>query len=147
MMHACRRALVVAGTVLLVALLGLEQGRAQVTQVPGGWTALGNVTLDKNGCTGCPATFPTAERWRAFGLGTDTPYAVALSGQAEVVCGDGTSYQVLIKPARRGGLFQVIGNSCVNFESKELRLALTSVSLSPPDADRTVTLTAYGRLR
>lgn len=120
---------------------------AQIAPVPGGWSALGSVALDKNGCGDCPATFATPERQREFGLGTDTPYPVALSGHVEIVCANGSSYQVLVRPSRRGGLFQVVPSSCTNFDTKEIRVVLTSVSLSPPDAERTVTLTVYGRLR
>lgn len=115
--------------------------------MPGGWTPLGQVVLEKNACAACPATFATPTRQRTFGLATDTPYPISLTGQVEIACADGTSYQILVRPAQRGGLFQTIGNSCVNLDSKELRLSLGSISVSPPDADRPVTLTVYGRLR
>jgi hypothetical protein len=126
---------------LLTLIVGPAQG------VPGGWTPLGQVHLDKSGCTDCPGTFATPIRQRSFGLATDSPYAISLAGQVEVVCADGTTYLTLVRSATRGGLFQTIGNACANLDSKELRLTLTTVSLSPPDADRTVALTAYGRLR
>jgi hypothetical protein len=51
---------------------------------------------------------------------------------------------VFLNSPRRGGLFQVIPNSCVNLDSKEMKLTVTSVGLSPADAERTVALVAYG---
>jgi hypothetical protein len=115
--------------------------------VPGGWSRLGQVHLDKDGCKDCPASFATPTRQRTFGLATDSPFAVSLAGQVEVTCKDGTTYQALVRSATNGGLFQTIANTCTNFDSKELRLILTTVSLSPPDADRTVAIGVYGKLR
>jgi hypothetical protein len=121
-----------------------DPSHAQV--VPSGWAALGQVRLEKNACSSCPATFPTVNRHRNIGLSSDSPYPVSLSGRVDIKCADGTSYNVLLRSAARGGLFQVIRNSCVNLDAKEVGLTITSVSLSPPDADRTVTLSVYGSL-
>lgn len=44
----------------------------------------------------------------------------------------------------RGGPFQVIPNTCSSLDSKEIKITVTSVGLSPPDAERSVALMAYG---
>lgn len=126
-----------------VALLALTS----VAQVPVGWAPLGKVTVDKNGCASCPATFPTPQRHRAFGIDSDSPFAVGLNGRFDVTCADGNTYDVPLRSATRGGLFQVLPNQCVNLDVKEIKLTITSVSLSPPDAERTITLNFYGRVR
>src|SRR4051812_4211061 len=114
--------LVSAGIILLALILQPLQSRAQA--VPGGWTPLGQVHLEQNACRDCPATFRTPARQRSFGLATDSPYPISLAGQLEVACTDGTTYQTVVRSATRGGLFQVIANTCTNFDSKELRLTL-----------------------
>jgi hypothetical protein len=137
-----RRLAVLSVTALLVAVVG---GAGQA-QVPGGWTPLGSVALERNACTTCPAAFATPSRQRTFGLASDSPFPISLAGFIEVACADGSTYQVAVRSATRGGLFQTLPNSCVNLDSKEIRIALTTVALSPADADRRVTLTVYGRL-
>lgn len=139
-------AVAVAVAVAVLVATGDEPCRAGVGQGPHAWTPFGQVSLDKNGCGSCPATFPTPSRYRSFGLATDSPYAVTLNGRIDVTCADGGSYNVALRSAVRGGIFQQVPNSCVNLDSKEIKLTITSVSLSPPDAERTVALTAYGRL-
>lgn len=124
----------------LVALVAITQG-------PAAWTPLGQVSIDKNGCASCPGTFPTTARNRTFGIGTDTPYAISLSGRIDVTCADNTTYNVALRSSVRGGIFQVIPNTCVNLDARSIALAVTSVGLSPPDAERTVALTVYTRLR
>jgi hypothetical protein len=139
------RCLLGVATVALFSLTGDEPSHAQVV-VPAGWTALGQVTLDKSGCASCPATFPTTNRHRSFGLASDTPYPLNLSGRIDVTCADGTTYEVLLKSSGRGGLFQIVPNTCVNFDAKQIGVTTTTVSLSPPDADRKVNVTVYGRV-
>ena len=134
-------------TVALVMIAGHETSRAEgATELPAlpGWTALGQVQLDKTGCPSCPAVFATNRRHRGFALASDSPFAISQSGRVDVTCADGSSYNVFLHSTRRGGLFQVIPNACVNFDSKEMKLTVTSVGLSPPDAGRTVALVAYG---
>jgi hypothetical protein len=137
------------GAVAVVSLVlgAAEVSHAQSTPAPYGWTLLGQVVLDKNGCATCPAKFLTPSRYRVFGLASDSPFPISLSGRIDVRCTDGTSYDVVLDSPSSGGFFQLVPNSCVNLESKSLRLSTTSVSLSPPDVNRTVVLTVSGRLR
>ena len=130
--------------VALFSVAREQPSHAQV--VPSGWVALGQVRLEKNACTSCPAKFQTTARHRTIGLSTDTPYPISLSGRVDVTCADGTTYNVLLRSSVRGGLFQTIRNSCVNLDAKEIGLTITTVSLSPPDADRSVALSVYGTL-
>lgn len=112
-----------------------------------GRTSLGQVSLDKSGCASCPATFATPSRYPTFALASDTPFPINLSGRIDVNCTDGSRYDVFLSSPMRGGVFQTIPNLCVNYDSKSLKLAITTVGLSDPDKDRTVTLTALGILR
>lgn len=131
-------------TVALFTVVGHDTSRADSTPTLPGWMALGQVTLDKTGCSSCPAVITTSRRHRGFGLASDTPFALTQTGRVDVTCADGWSYHVFLQSPRRGGLFQVIPNSCVNLDSKEIKLTITSVGLSPPDAERTVSLITYG---
>jgi hypothetical protein len=109
-----------------------------------GFATLGQVSVDKTGCPSCPATIATNKRHRAFALASDSPFAVVLSGRVEVTCADGTTYHVFLQSPRGGGPFQVVRNTCVNLDSKELTLTVTSVGLSPADAERSIALITYG---
>jgi hypothetical protein len=109
-----------------------------------GFTGLGQVLVDKTGCASCPAVFVTSKRHRGFALASDTPFPISQSGRVDVTCTEGTTYHVFLYSPRHGGVFQLIPNSCVNFDSKEIKLTVTSVSLSPADAERSVALVAYG---
>jgi hypothetical protein len=145
-MTDCRLGIVAAVALALVVGAG-DVSHAQGTPAPIGWALLGQVTLDKNGCVSCPAIFRTPNRLRAFGLASDSPFPISLSGRIDVTCTDGATYNLVLSSPARGGLFQIVPNSCVNLESKEIRLSTTSVSLSPPDAERAVVLSMFGRLR
>lgn len=133
----------------LVAIVGLvvvgyeTPGEAQLPPIPS-WAPIGQVRVDKDGCSSCPATFGTTIRHRGFALSTDSLYPISLTGRVDITCGNGTSYNVLLNSIARGGVFQVIPTSCVNFDVKELKLTITSVGLSPPDMDRSSLLTVYG---
>ena len=129
------------GTVAL--LLTVEApGQAQAPALPG-WQPLGEVRLDRNGCAGCPAVIAMNQPHRRFGLASDSPSPVTLSGRIDVSCANGTTYNTLLQSPRRGGLFQIVPNACVNLEAKEIKLTITSVVLSPQDQDRTVGLYVY----
>jgi len=135
------------GAFLTVTLLSVARpsiGRAETAPSLPGFSALGQVVVDKNGCSSCPHVLPTDKRHRNFALASDSPFPVMLSGRLDVTCANGTSYQVFLQSPRRGGPFQIVPNACTNLESKELTLTITSVGLSPADAERTITLFAYG---
>jgi hypothetical protein len=135
------------GTMAVAALFSIGgEGTSRAEDAPplAGFSPLGQVLLDKSGCPSCPAVFATNKRHRAFGLASDSPFPVSQSGQLDVTCTSGASYHYFLRPATRGGLFQLVPNMCVNLDSKEIKLTITSVGLSPPDAERTVTLVAYG---
>jgi hypothetical protein len=129
-------------------LVGVTQPRiseaAEAAPSLPGFATLGQVSVDKTGCASCPATIATSKRHRAFALASDSPFPVVLSGRVEVTCGDGTTYHLFLQSPHRGGPFQVVRNSCANLDSKEITLTVTSVGLSPADAERTVDLIAYG---
>lgn len=109
-----------------------------------GYATLGQVVVDKDGCASCPAVIKTAKRHRTFVLASDSPYPVVLSGRVDVTCSNGATYQVFLNSPRRGGPFQVIANTCVNLETRELTVTVTSVGLSPADAEQKIALIAYG---
>jgi hypothetical protein len=136
-----------AGLVLGVIVAALARpGTSHAETAPSlpGFSTLGQVSIDKTGCPSCPAVVATSKRHRAFALASDSPFPVILSGRIEVACADGTTYHVFLSSPRRGGPFQVVPNTCVNLDSKEITLTVTSVGLSPADAERTVGLIAYG---
>lgn len=142
-MRSVRR---VFGQLAIVALVlvGYDTpSEAQLAPVPS-WTPLGQVRLDKEGCASCPAALRTSIRHRGFALATDSIYPISLTGRVDVTCGNGASYNVFLSSPARGGVFQVIPSSCMNFDVKEVKLTITSVSLSPPDVDRSALLTVYG---
>jgi len=112
--------------------------------LPYGWTAVGQVTLDRNGCAECPATFPTPDRSVAFGLASDSPFAISLAGRFDVICSDGSTYDVFLNSPTRRGVFQLVPNRCVNYESTSVTVSITTVSLSPPDENRSIVLTVFG---
>lgn len=109
-----------------------------------GFSTLGQVAIDKTGCPSCPRVISTDQRHRAFALASDSPFPVMLSGRLEVTCANGASYHVFLQSPRRGGPFQLVPNTCVNLDTKELTFTVTSVGLSPADAERTVSVIAYG---
>lgn len=143
-----RRYLRRLGVVVAVALFsstGDDASHAQGAPLPG-WAPIGQVQLDKSGCASCPATFSIPSRHRSFGLATDSPFPVTLSGRIDVTCANGSTYDVLLRSSPRAGIFQVVPSSCVNLDTKEIKLTVTSLSLSPADENRTVVLTVYGKI-
>lgn len=136
------------GLISVVVLVSIGRPRAShaETTAPSlpGFSALGQVLVDKSGCPSCPAVFPTEKRHRTFALASDSPFPVVLSGRAEITCTNGASYHVFLSSPRRGGPFQIVPNTCPNLESKEISISVTSVGLSPADAERSVALIAYG---
>ena len=129
--------------VAFFSVAGHGTSRAESAPTLPNWTPLGQVMVDKSGCPSCPTTFPTSRRHRRFGLTSDSFFPVSLSGRFDVSCSNGTNYNVLLQSSSRDGLFQVIPNLCVNFESKEVKLTITSVGLSPADSDRTVAVAVH----
>ena len=111
-----------------------------------GYAGLGQVFIDKNGCGSCPATFTTSRRYKGFALVSDTPYQINQTGRVDVTCEKCTSYHVFLQSTLRSGPFQLIPNNCIGNETKDIKLTITSVSLSAQDADKTVALMAYGSM-
>src|SRR4051812_8580974 len=74
-----------------------------------GWTPLGSIRLTKDGCAPgkCALTLHPTRRYRAFGLGLDTPSPVGLMGQVTTTCADGTALSFLLVTAGGSGLFQI----------------------------------------
>jgi hypothetical protein len=133
-----------AGAVAFVSFSAVDTSRADSPPALSGFAPLGQVVLDKNGCTSCPAVFATARRHRAFALASDSPFPVHQIGRVDVACANGSDYHVFLQSTVRGGPFQLVPNLCVNLDSKEVKVTVTSVTLSPPDEDRTVALMTYG---
>lgn len=142
--HRISHRLTAVGLGLSVLLLMTPEVKAEEVPSLPGFASLGQVAIDKDGCASCPAIISTSKRHRTFALASDSPYPVMLSGRVEITCANGSTYHVLLQSTRRGGPFQLIPNSCVNLESKSLTVTITSVGLTPADAERTVTLIAYG---
>lgn len=121
-----------------------ETSRAEAPPSISGFSAIGQVSVDKTGCASCPAVFATSRRHRTFALASDSPFPMSPSGRFDVVCRDGSEYHVFLNSSPRGGPFQVIPNTCSNLDSKEIKISVTSVLLSPADQDRSVAIIAYG---
>jgi len=134
----------VMAAVSLATLAVPNTSQADSQPAIAGYAGLGQVLIDKNGCASCPAVFTTGRRYRAFALVSDTPFPINQTGRVDVTCGTGTSYHVFLQSPLRSGPFQVIPNNCVNLDSKDVKLTITSVSLSAQDAEKTVALMAYG---
>lgn len=138
------RALGLLAVVVLLSIGRPRTGHAETAPSLPGFSPLGQVVVDKSGCPSCPVVITTEKRHRTFALASDSPFPVVLSGRVEVTCANGASYHVFLNSPRRGGPFQIVPNSCPNLESKEITLVVTSVGLSPADAERTVALIVYG---
>lgn len=142
MRHAARVLGLVA--IVVLAVVGSETpSQAQLPPIPS-WSPIGQVRIDKDGCSSCPASFGTSIRHRGFALATDSLYPISLTGRVDITCGNGATYNVFLNSPARGGVFQVIPTHCVNFDVKEVKLTITTVGLSPPDLDRSALLTIYG---
>ncbi len=131
--------------VAFFSVAGDETSHAENAPTLPNWTPLGRVLVDKGGCPSCPATFAVSGRHRFFGLVSESLYEVTPSGQIDVTCANDTRYNVFLQSAPRAGLFQIIPNSCPGWDTKEVKLTITSVNLSLPDQDRKVALFVYGR--
>jgi len=134
----------VVGAFGLFLLAGHETSRAEGQPSLANWTAIGRVLVNKEGCSTCPATFATSRRHRTFGLTSDSFYPVMLSGRFDVTCSNGTQYNVLLQSSQRSGLFQTIANSCVDLETKDVKLTITSVGLTPKDSERSIEIGVHG---
>jgi hypothetical protein len=134
----------VLGALALVSFAGQETSRADSAPAISGYSALGEVLLDKNGCSSCPAVYATSRRHRTFVLASDSPFPVHQVGRVDVTCANGSTYHVFLNSTVRAGPFQLVANNCVNLDSKEIKLTITSVGLAPQDAERTVTVFTYG---
>jgi hypothetical protein len=51
---------------------------------------------------------------------------------------------VLLQTIPPGALSHLVPNTCVNLDVRELKMTVTSVRLSVPDEERTITVVAYG---
>jgi hypothetical protein len=131
-------------TVMLVSFARPSPSQAETAPSLPGFAMLGQVAVDKSGCPSCPRVIATDDRHRTFALASNSPFPVMLSGRLDVTCTNGATYHVFLQSPRRGGPFQVVPNTCVNLETKEITLTVTSVGLAPADSERTVTLIAYG---
>ena len=138
------RALGVLAVVLSLSLARPRPSHAESAPSLPGFATLGQVLVDKSGCPSCPLVLATEKRHRVFAFASDSPFPVLLSGRVEVTCAGGASYHVFLSSPRGGGPFQIVPNTCPNLESKEITLVVTSVGLSPADAERKVALIAYG---
>lgn len=130
--------------VTLVCLSRPTVSRAESAPSLPGYATLGQVSVDKSGCSSCPLVLTTTKRHRTFALASDSPFPVSLSGALEVTCDDGATYQFPLRSPHRGGPFQIVPNTCANLASKEVKLTVTSVGLSPADAERSIGLIVYG---
>lgn len=145
--RSARRLSRVFGLLVAVVLFSLARpstSRAESAPSLPGFAALGQVSVDKSGCASCPRVIATEQRHRAFALASDSPFPVSLSGRIDVTCGNGATYHVFLQSPRRGGPFQLVPNTCVNLETKEITLTVTSVGLAPADQERSVAVIAYG---
>lgn len=146
-MLASRTPLHFLGLFAIVALFSIAQprtSRADAAPSLPGFASLGQVVVDKDGCASCPLVITTEKRHRAFALASDSPFPVHLTGRVDVVCANGSTYHVFLSSPRGGGPFQLVRNDCVNLETKDVTLTVTSVGLSPADAERKVAVIAYG---
>ncbi|WP_394837744.1 hypothetical protein LVJ94_12605 [Pendulispora rubella] len=132
------------GAVGFFLVAGHETSRAEGQPSLANWTALGRVLVTKEGCPSCPASFATSRRHRTFGLTSDSFYPVMLSGRFDVTCSNGTQYNMLLSSSQRSGLFQLVPNSCVDLETKEVKLTITSVGLNPKDSERNIEIGVHG---
>jgi hypothetical protein len=123
-----------------------EVSQAQEVAPPIGFTPISRTTFNRRGCATCPLIVNVPTRFQIFALGTDSAYPISLTGKVDVSCKDGSTYNVYMRSPTSAGLFQVIPNLCVNFDTFALKVSVDSASLSPQDVERTVTLTVYGRL-
>jgi hypothetical protein len=82
----------------------------------------------------------------AFGLASDSPFAISLAGRFDVTCSDGSTYNVFLNSPTGLGVFQLVSNQCVNYESTSITLSMTTVSLPPPDESRSIVLTVIGTI-
>lgn len=137
-------AFIAVATLTCLSVAVPTSSRAEDVPSLAGYATLGHVTVDKNGCASCPAVIRTSKRHRAFVIASDSPFPVVLSGRVDVTCSNGATYQVFLNSPRRGGPFQMIANTCVNLETKDLTFTITSVGLSPADAEQKIELIAYG---
>lgn len=138
------RALGLLAVVVLLSVGRPRTSHAETAPSLPGFSTIGQVLVDKSGCPSCPAVLTTEKRHRTFALASDSPFPVVLSGRVDVTCANGASYHVFLSSPRRGGPFQIVPNTCPNLESKEITLTVSSVGLSPADAERSVALIAYG---
>ena len=134
--------LVASGAVCV--LVGVPADKQLAAPTPVGWTEVGHIVVDSAGCATCPATFPTESRPMAFALASDSPFPINLAGRFDVRCADGSKYNELLSSPSRMGIFQLVRNLCMNYESTSVTVSITTVTLSPPDANRRAGLTIYG---
>ena len=139
----CPKILFAIAAAATLTIADQRTSRAESAPALPGFASLGQVLLDKDGCASCPVVFATSRRHRAFAFASDSPFPVNQSGRIEVTCANGSTYHVFLHSPLRSGLFQVVSNDCVNLDAKQVTLTITSVSLSPQDAERTVALLAY----
>lgn len=140
----CLKILVAIAAGAMFSIGDHDASRADTAPALSGFAPLGQVVIDKTGCSSCPVVFTTGKRHRAFAFASDSPFPISQTGRIDVACANGSSYHVFLQSPVRSGPFQLVPNNCVNLDTKQVTLTITSVSLSPPDLEKTVTLLAYG---
>jgi hypothetical protein len=147
-----KRALFAIFAVLvLVIATAAPEVKSQVAQTtpmsPPGFTPIAQARVNRRGCEHCPVvTQIPPNRYPMFGLGTDSVNPISFTGRIDVNCVDGSNYNLYMRSPTQGGLFQLVPNLCVNFDAFSVKVDVQSASLSPPDVERTFTLTVYGRI-
>ncbi len=139
----------VLGVVLLIVATSapVESQVAQTPMSPAGFTPIAQAQINRRGCPHCPIVGQVPpNRYQYFALGTDSINPISFSGRIDVNCIDGSSYNLYMRSPTGVGLFELIPNLCVNFDVFSIKVDVTSAALSPPDVERTFTLTLYGRI-
>jgi hypothetical protein len=145
-----RALLAILAVVVLIIVTAAPTVKSQVAQSPmspPGFTPVAQTQINRRGCEHCPivAQIPP-NRYPMFGLGTDSVNPISFTGRIDVNCVDGSNYNIYMRSPTQGGLFQLIPNLCVNFDAFSVKVDVESAALSPPDVERTFTVTLYGRL-
>jgi hypothetical protein len=111
------------------------------------WNAIGHVAI-KGTCANnsCGLVVHPPQRYRNVALSTDSTFPTVFAGNVTTTCTDGTQTQFLLRPSTGAGIFQMIQNTCVNFNMKDVTVQIDSVELSPEDASRGVVLAVYGAI-
>jgi hypothetical protein len=139
---------ILAVVVLVLASVAPEvKSEAQTPMAPPGFTPIAATHINRRGCEHCPLVVQIPpNRYPLFALGTDSVNPISFTGRIDVNCVDGSNYNIYMRSPTQGGLFQLVQNLCVNFDAFSVKVDVDSAALSPPDIERTFTVTVYGRI-